>query len=216
MRRTRNLLRRRISAGQRRAEGRGDGGFTLSELLVVIILLGMIVAPLSTALIQILRIVPVAEDRSEAAADRAVFTSRFEDDVANTTSLPATSLLFCPAGTAPLTIPITFWWYDPETDLTKWVWTLYLFRYSTHSSGLTKFELLRWEIRAGGGGTGQAVNVPHLTGYCTPGDLLALWVNSAPNATYPRRQFGLYLWLRDRATEPLVVTRFGGQPRTPF
>lgn len=66
---------------------RAEHGFTLTELLVAVVLMGLIVGPLSMALVQSFTILPQASARSQAAIERRFAIDAMEDDVANATTI---------------------------------------------------------------------------------------------------------------------------------
>jgi len=66
-----------------RSRAPDEHGFTLTELLVTVMIIGMIAYAISMVLIHALTIIPQSGSRSGAAADRAFFVDTFSDDVAN-------------------------------------------------------------------------------------------------------------------------------------
>src|SRR3954447_7551598 len=81
-------------------------GFTLVELLITVVILGLVVGPLGIGLVQALRVIPDSGERTQAATDRDRALLVFADDVAqaqntavNQPGLPAGTPFVCP--TAP-------------------------------------------------------------------------------------------------------------------
>ncbi len=68
-----------------RSPVRDERGFTMTEVLMTVIIMGMIAYPISMVLTHALTLMPQSGSRSAAAADRAFFVNTFSDDVANST-----------------------------------------------------------------------------------------------------------------------------------
>lgn len=67
---------------------RGERGFTLIEMLTVVVILGLIVAPLGTAAVQALTLVPGSSDRALHSARETIATQTFGHDVALAATSP--------------------------------------------------------------------------------------------------------------------------------
>jgi prepilin-type N-terminal cleavage/methylation domain-containing protein len=67
-----------------------DDGFTLVEMIVAIVIMGLVVAPLCMALTQAMNLVPTTSAREQVATDSERLLEQFSADVAQTTALTGT------------------------------------------------------------------------------------------------------------------------------
>jgi hypothetical protein len=70
-----------MNAARRRAEA--EAGFTIIELLIVVVLIGMIGVVIASVLTLALRLGPPTEGRVKLASETTFFINRIADDVAN-------------------------------------------------------------------------------------------------------------------------------------
>jgi hypothetical protein len=75
-------------------------GFSVVEVVVVIVIMGVVMAPLTFGLFQALTYVPRARDVSASSVQRTTLNDRFGDDVAQATRIDA------PSGSSPATTNI--------------------------------------------------------------------------------------------------------------
>ena len=107
-------------------KGRGKAGFTVLEVVMAIVIMGLIVTPLSMALVQATNLVPESGERTQHATDTARLITIFNDDVAQMQKLrtgtdvrfdsetwteanSSLSYALCSAGTYPIA---RFEWRD--------------------------------------------------------------------------------------------------------
>ena len=68
------------------SQSRDERGFTLVELLTAIVVLGLIMAPLTMAVVQAMRVVPQSNTRTGVATDAARLLTTFTRDIGNANS----------------------------------------------------------------------------------------------------------------------------------
>jgi type II secretory pathway pseudopilin PulG len=96
-------LRAKWRARAQRANS-AELGFTVVEVIVVVVIMGVVMAPLTFGLFQALTYVPRARDVSASSVQRTTLNDRFGDDVAQATSIVAPSdTLDQPSTTSPAT-----------------------------------------------------------------------------------------------------------------
>jgi prepilin-type N-terminal cleavage/methylation domain-containing protein len=72
---------------KRRRGTRSDDGYTLVEMIAAIVIMGLVIAPLCTAMIQSMKLVPTSGDRAQVATDSDRMVRQFSNDVGNAQSL---------------------------------------------------------------------------------------------------------------------------------
>ena len=61
---------------------RSEDGFTLVEMITTIVIMGLVVVPLCTVMLQSLTLVPQSGSRTQSATDNTRLITQFEDDIA--------------------------------------------------------------------------------------------------------------------------------------
>jgi hypothetical protein len=152
-----------VTTERPRPSRRDENGFTVVELITCVVLMGIVVAPLTFALIQSLTLVPANKVRTESAIDRTFALNRFSDDVANAQAffanvfpLPGEHVHACPPVTSDAVLAFPYWGLDGA---------IYRARF-TPSDGATAVRVTRQAVTGGAAGTESDL----LTGYCVPGD----------------------------------------------
>lgn len=147
--------------GRRRP--RDESGFTVVEMITCVVLMGIVVAPLTLALLQAITLVPANKVRTQAAIDRTFVLNRFSDDVANAQGFlwdlfptRGEHAQACPATAADAVLAFPYWGGDGA---------IYRARFAP-GSGATAVRVTRQPVTGGVPRTESDV----LTGYCVPGD----------------------------------------------
>jgi prepilin-type N-terminal cleavage/methylation domain-containing protein len=161
-----------------------DSGFTLVELLIVVVIMGIVIAVVCQALIIGIRLGPQTKNRTGVAANQSFLTDALSDDIAN--------------ATVDVAVP------TPLTQAcTAVTWTFATITVPGHT--------VRYKAKVVTGAPRNTVNVLRavdagpdvvmLSGYCRPADifrvayanntlLVELPVSAGPNEASQRLRFG--------------------------
>jgi prepilin-type N-terminal cleavage/methylation domain-containing protein len=200
---------------------RDDRGFTLTELLVCVTLLGVLVAALGAGVMHAVKSVPEASARSDAALNRARLVLEFADDVAN-----ATTASIQTSATPTPTCPGLGFWSTREELLMRFDWTdasgtAQATRYRAFFSRVVIDVVTKIEIQ-------RATNLPNLdqwktilTGYCRPLEATTSKsitnADTSPGAAVPSqyKRVRVVLRLRDSREDSIRTVNLEGALRVP-
>jgi prepilin-type N-terminal cleavage/methylation domain-containing protein len=203
---------------------RGDErGFTLTEMVTVVAILGVIIGPLTIAMSETLNFLPSAGARTSVSVRQSLAINQVSDDVVNSTDCPAFWLTDPgPAvqrcGATPPVASRTFSCSAPATT------PLFVLTYSSDTSGASPGTTwtITWKLTFAADPNGTAFNTVALErdlspggsstvypiGYCAVGplaDTVATLDNKADSSTAVKSTAWLHLAVSSRAsaTEPL-------------
>jgi prepilin-type N-terminal cleavage/methylation domain-containing protein len=192
-------VRRRRSASEDR-----ERGFTLVEVVTTIVIMGLVMAPLCSALIQAMNLIPASSARTQVATDTDRMVSQFSDDVAQTqdyvnnpantagdpkavywmlygiaSDTPSVGTIPCPASApaAVIQLLVTPWWYDLTTVVPPdhpQILAFWRLRFTDPGGGSTRFMV---EVQRSGDNANWTT---YLTAYCAPGQNVATVTTRAP------------------------------------
>lgn len=206
--------------------GGREHGFTLPELLIAVVLLGLVVGPLSVALVQALTVLPSSQERSDVATQRRLLVDRLSDDIANATSVEvlgpnlvffgvetAWKLRVCREGPDEEDEVIRLSWFDGGSRETTYSWEygeavngmVPVTMARTSAAGTHRFEVGYCALDRGDG-TADAVSVVRYEP-AGAGD------NGCPVTAHARVCASLKV--ADRPDGTPVWYRMGGTRRTP-
>ncbi len=150
-----------------RSRRRDQQGFTLTECLVTVVLMGVVMAPISMALTMAINATPQANNRAIAAGQRSIVIGQWSDDVESATTValyPPGGTVACPGTTSTIvtTNLASFIWND-ITAGNRGVWIIYQLQFKPVNPTIQTWSisLNRWEVAGGNTGTSTL-----LTGYC--------------------------------------------------
>ena len=184
-------IMRRVRARAARRQ-RDQRGFTLTEVVVVVVVMGLVVAPLALAVTQALKLTPDAGARTQVATDGTLLADRFSADIANTnyngggvvtggTGAFTTRNVTCGETTPPAAFVIPEnGWIVLTTDTALKSTAPIVVAYSvvwTQVTGGYKFVLNRAYIPFNS--TSWSPAKAMLTGYCKTGERVATLTNEA-------------------------------------
>jgi prepilin-type N-terminal cleavage/methylation domain-containing protein len=184
---------------------RGEHGFTVTEMITAVVIMGVILAPLTMALTQSLKLLPEAGARSESAIQETKFVERFAQDVSEITSSP---LMFTtwPASPAPLRCGDAaaglnyFLFFGTKARGTEPVRNVfYLASFLPPVAGAREMRVTRVVL-----GPSNVVVEPSesvLSGYCVPGEPVAYVDNTI--ADTGSRRYILTVLLRPEPDMPV-------------
>jgi hypothetical protein len=191
----------------RHREPNDEGGFTLVELVVNFVIMGLVIVPLCMALSQAMKLIPQDGARTQLATDTSRAEGPFGNDIASSQKIQSLiaspALAFDATGAGAWTqldtngqvtcaqtpvgafgIFLLLNWTDVLTGSTT---QQHFYNVAWTSSGsLTKVSLYR-----------DNANPPLVTGYCQAGDVPIRLVTTAPTATKANEGVQLTLSLRD-------------------
>jgi hypothetical protein len=199
---------------RRRARTRDERGVTITEIITVIVILGLVMVPLAFTLNQAITLVPQSTDRTQQAIDRTFFVSKFADDVANSNQQPVlvANKTTCVAPTVPLELGqyISMVNTADTTDTTDDRFAQYYVWQAPVTPTLTKVVVQRvygkyplaWGFATAISSTTVA------TGYCVPGQPLVESDIESGGTSFHRLR--LRLSMMDTPTEPVRVVNLEG------
>jgi len=197
-----------------------DGGFTIVELCLTIVIMGLVMGPLTMALTQALRQIPANGARSQRSTDTNQLAYAFSDDVAQTQSFhdygtvfapqppptpPTAGVYFDSTASPPVQIPVATVVTCPssagQADVYSFAWTDQGLggtksaqpTYTAVFSATQTANLFRMDVRRVDSvfGTDQTL----FTGYCNTNDAPITTFDSWPSA---REHYEIHMWLRLR------------------
>ncbi len=192
-----------------RGRNEHEGGFTLPELIVTVVIMGVVVAAISTALVQALKLPGVSQNRSAIAVQRSFLIQQFSDDVGNATQIFPKLLV---ASTCPVTAPpaagttiaiVQLKWDEPSDIPGYGPQTIdYNLVYKPYNATVRLVEIHRVSTRGG--------DEKVLTGYCVKSDasVVGLYTDSLGNyggSGFPARVEKVALRIRDTVADPQIT-----------
>jgi prepilin-type N-terminal cleavage/methylation domain-containing protein len=207
-----------------RERARDERGFTLVEMLATIVIMGLVVAPLTAALMEAINLIPAAGDRTKLATDTVLVEKQFSDDVADAQffwNIPASAVPFQEPATGAWTLAnstsptqscgaaanvFAFYaaWTDTGAGATDTRAKAALWAWGVTGSGTTQQVVLTrtfWPDTSSGHTNDPAVTM--LTGYCKSGDNFFSVNTTAPTANQSYEDVQFTFSLRNSLGQPL-------------
>jgi prepilin-type N-terminal cleavage/methylation domain-containing protein len=188
-----------------------ERGFTMVEVVTVVVIMGLVIAPLCMALTQAMNLIPQSSARAQAATDNDRLLATFSDDVAQTqvyVNGPANQW-YCIAVNNPVCQPTTSASGSYTTPATvPAVQTLYQFLYlSWQDAGVSPAVVYQvwWRLRLSPGGgpgrmqvevqrsTDNVTYSTYLTAYAAVNKAIAVVTTSPPLDTPADGSIGVVL-----------------------